>query len=147
MEKLHKIIGFPLPVILAVVQSGENQLPIVDQIGHVPDFLLGAVAAIWVLFYILERLGKIPGIRNNSVGLSVEDREAIKAIQDILSGVPSFTDSDRQALHKATNLLATRDDDGFERILVMARTVKEIKMQLDLNAKKIEQLSQKLDTR
>lgn len=112
---LDKLLAIPLPVALGAFQFDPELL------DGAPGYVVGFVAAIWVIFYVLGQLGKLPA--NGSNG------ELAKAIEKLAAKIdayePSFGEEDRRALHKTANLLAQRDDDGFERLLVMARQVRE----------------------
>lgn len=113
---MHKLLSVPVPLFLGALQVEAPSF-----LDGAPGYVVGFVAAIWVVFYVLDKLGRLP--KNGSNG------ELAKAIDRLSAKIdayePSFSEDDRRALNKTANLLAQRDDDGFERLLVMARQVRE----------------------
>lgn len=113
---MHKLLAVPLPVALGLLQVEQPTF-----LDGAPGYVVGFVAAIWLVVYVLDKFGKLP-----SNGSHAELARAIDALAAKIDAYqPSFTEDDRRALHKTANLLAQRDDDGFERLLVMARQVRE----------------------
>lgn len=95
-----------------------------------PEWLIGAVAGIWLVVWLLDKLGKLPsGGPDRRRGPKFEEDDR-KAIQDTLTHVVASSRESQPAFRKMEQLhglLTFRsDDDGIERWLRHHQATSEI---------------------
>ncbi len=105
-----KLINAPVPIVVALilpqVVGKPDSAPLIP--GG-PQWAGIVVATVAVLLWFLNAVGRLPGTNGGT------NRRGA-----------SFTEDDRIQLRKVADLLATRNDDGMERILVMGQQTREI---------------------
>lgn len=122
-DVLVRVINAPVPVLAGMVYFNADQLPNggPSSPSGGPEWLIGAVAGIWLVVWLLDKLGKLPtGGVDRRRGPKFEDEDR-KALRDTLTQVVSFTRTGQQDSKKIDdlhNLLTFRsDEDGIERWL------------------------------
>jgi hypothetical protein len=126
-----RLLDVPLPIILPLVAQGV--LP--DFVAEgAPDWAMGLIAGVFLVVYVANMYGKMPGKPANS-GLGVM-RNGDRAM---LAQVANET-------KKLTEMLAWRDDDGMERFPLAAKHAKESKELLEELLKLQESQNRHLET-
>lgn len=107
-----RLLDIPLPIILPIVAQGV--LP--DSVTEgAPDWVMGLIAGVFLVVYIANMYGKMPGkpVNNGSSSISNSDRQVLAQVA--------------RETKKLTDLLGHRDDDGMERFLLTAKHARESK--------------------
>lgn len=129
-----RFLEIPLPILVAMIAPQIDKPPSGDSLMGAPEWVSVFLAGVFVVLWLLNAIGKLPGAHG--------ERRKV-----------SFTDEDRATLHEAlakskklSELLATRNDDGMERILVMAQQTRETHDRLADVAKSLEKTAMHLET-
>ena len=107
-----RLLDIPLPIILPIV--AQSVFP--DSVTEgAPDWVMGLIAGVFLVVYIANMYGKMPGkpVNNGSSSISNGDRKIIAQVA--------------RETKKMTDLLGHRDDDGMERFLLTAKHARESK--------------------
>ena len=117
---MYRLFDFPVPLVAGLVSF---QLP-EEFLSQAPDYLLGAISAVFVTAYVLKLYGRLPGQKKEG-----------------------FTEEHGRMLEKATDLLAGREGTGgFERFLKMNESVTETREILEGQEKTIASLAQTMES-
>ena len=88
-----RMLDAPVPIAVAVVQGTAPD----GLVGGGPGWLMGALFGVWLVLWLLDRIGKLPGRVPNGVhaGYQPPDRERLNRVHDLLAwkdddGVPRF---------------------------------------------------------
>ena len=118
---LAPVFHFPVPVFVSAVYMSVQNFPTPGAASQGPEWLMGVVAGIWLVVWLLDKAGKLPGggiDRRQGPKFEEEDR---KAIIETLTHVTMMAEQSREAASKTNSLhglLTFRsDEDGIERWL------------------------------
>ncbi len=108
---MMKLFNLPIPVVVALIlpQVSAGKVDAPGSIPGAPAWASIVIATVFLLLWFLNTIGRLPGTNGGTNRRSA-----------------NFTAEDRLQLKKVADLLATRNDDGMERILVMGQQTREI---------------------
>jgi hypothetical protein len=111
-----RLLDIPLPIILPLVAQGV--LP--DSVTEgAPDWVMGLIAGVFLVVYIANMYGKMPG------------KPAPSGLGGMRNGDRTMLVQVAKETKKLTEMLAWRDDDGMERFPLAAKHAKESKELLE----------------
>lgn len=109
-----KLLNTPVPIVLGLFSQSIPGVGDLPAGAEAPQYMMGAFAGIFLVAYILKITGYMPH-KNGKDAHPID-----------------FTESDRASMtkmavevKKMTDLLASRDDNGFERFLKMNSRISE----------------------
>ena len=111
---VSKLLNTPVPIVLGLFSQSIPGVGDLPAGAEAPQYMMGAFAGIFLVAYILKITGYMPH-KNGKDAHPID-----------------FTESDRASMtrmavevKKMTDLLASRDDNGFERFLKMNSRISE----------------------
>lgn len=141
MPFLAKILAAPVPVVAGAAVVLRAQFPTLGDGSAAPDvsggpqWLMGAVAGIWLVVWLLDRFGKLPngGVdRRRGPKFEEEDRRAIRETREGMNRLDARFHEESERWRHLHGLLTYRSgDDGIERWLKHHQTTNESKVLLD----------------
>lgn len=128
-----KILYFPVPLAAGVLFAMQDSSSIIPQQG--PEWLMGAVAGIWLVVWLLDKFGKLPNggpDRRRGPKFSEGDRHAISEILTRSNQLSLRFEQESKRWKHLHGLLTFRsDDDGIERWLKHHQVTGESRMLLE----------------
>lgn len=123
----------PIPVAFAaLIPQGVSPA---DTVWSAAGVVLGFL---WVVGWYLSQAGRLPGQRET--GFTDEDRRVMAELHAAAAALASFTEEDRRKLGALHGAVTYRDGDEPERIVVVAKIVRELADSQATQAKTLERI-------
>lgn len=137
---LARLVTFPVPLVAGIfylitegateIPGQEQQLTAMQQTQG-PEWLVGAVAGIWLVVWLLDKLGKLPGNggvdRRRGPKFEEEDRAAIRGTLEGVQKLREHLHAEAAKHSQFHQLFTGRSDDGIERWLIHHQVTRETK--------------------
>lgn len=145
MKFVATALKAPIPIILAIPQVELNGSPI----DNGPEWLLGAVAGIWLIIWVLEKAGKLPLTtkeRRRLPKFEASDREAIASTLSAIASLSEKVVEMNKREASLYQLLTIRDADGVERWISHNRATHDTRERVDSITELLGELVQARDS-
>ena len=136
--RLPAFLDSPVPVAFAAVIP--QNAPPLDTVWSAAGVILGFL---WVVGWYLSQAGRLPGQRET--GFTDDDRRMVAELHAAAAAFASFTEEDRRKLGALHGAVTYRDGDEPERIVVVAKIVRELAESQATQAKTLERIVELLE--
>ena len=111
---VSRLLDTPVPIVLGLFSQSIPGMGDLPAGAEAPQYMMGAFAGIFLVAYILKITGYMPH-KNGKDAHPIDFTESDRASMTKMSA----------EVRKLTDLLASRDDNGFERFLKMNSRISE----------------------